>query len=299
MDIRHLKTFVAIADYGTFGAAGDAVFLSQSAVSQHVRIIEEFLGFKIFDRTVRPPALTARGVMLLESAKKIVKEYESAIQNLTGEELSGKLSLGTIRASFKGALPRVLAILRHRYPRLHINVNTAVSNDLISNVETGLLDAAIIPSGITLKKNLCWRPYTNEHLVVVADINTMGSTDIELLENSPYIKYSSSSAVALMIEKEILRRNIRVNSRMDIDALEPILGLVQHGLGVSVLPEPVGGEPFPPTIRKVPFGDPPLNRQWGIIYQNSSVKEKIISLLHNELFKLSGSPDFNHGPKSL
>ena len=53
MDIRHLKTFIAIADYGTFGAAGEVVFLSQSAVSQQVRTIEEFFGFKIFDRTVR------------------------------------------------------------------------------------------------------------------------------------------------------------------------------------------------------------------------------------------------------
>jgi DNA-binding transcriptional LysR family regulator len=88
-------------------------------------------------------------------------------------------SLGTIRASFKGALPKALAILRHRYPRLRIHVH----------------------------------------------------------------------------------------SRINIDALEPIIRMVQHGLGVSVLPEPVGGEPLPPNIRKIPFGDPPLKRQLGIIYQ--------------------------------
>jgi DNA-binding transcriptional LysR family regulator len=293
MDIRHLKTFVAIADYGTFGAAGEAVFLSQSAVSQHVRIIEEFLGFKIFDRTVRPPALTAPGAVLLEGARKIVKEYDSITRNLTGDGLSGRLSLGTIRASFKGALPKALAILRHRYPQLRIHVQTAVSTDLIPSVESGRLDAAIIPSGTTVKKNLCWLPYTNESLVVVADINTKGNTDIELLENSPYIKYFSHSTAAIMIDKEFLRRDIQVNSRIDIDALEPIIRMVEHGHGVSVLPEPVGGEPFPPNIRKIPFGDPPLKRQLGIIYQKSSTKEKIISVLHNELFKLSGSPDFN------
>jgi len=299
MDIRHLKTFIAIADYGTFGAAGEAVFLSQSAVSQHVRIIEEFFGFKIFDRTVRPPALTERGVMLLESAKKIVKEYENMMQNLTGDGLSGRLSLGTIRASFKGALPKALVILRHRYPQLRIHVKTAVSTDLITSVVAGHMDAAIVPSGIAIKKNICWLPYTNEPLVVVADINTKGNTDIEVLENSSYIKYFSHSTAALMIDKEFLRRNIRVNSRIDIDALEPIIRMVEHGLGVSVLPEPVGGEPFPPNIRKIPFGDPPLKRQLGIIYQKSSTKEKIISVLHNELFKLSGSPDFTNEAKSL
>jgi DNA-binding transcriptional LysR family regulator len=258
-----------------------------------VRIIEESLGFKIFDRTVRPPALTAPGAMLLEGARKIVKEYDRIIRNLTGDGLSGRLSLGTIRASFKGALPRALAILRHRYPQLRIHVQTAVSTDLITSVESGRLDAAIIPSGTTVKKNLCWLPYTNEALVVVADINTKGNTDIELLENSPYIKYFSHSTAALMIDKEFLRRNIHVHSRIDIDALEPIIRMIEHGLGVSVVPEPVGGEPFPPNIRKIPFGDPPLKRQLGIIYQKSSTKEKVISVLHNELFKLSGSQDFN------
>ena len=299
MDIRHLKTLVAIADYGTFGAAGDAVFLSQSAVSQQVRAIEEFLGFKIFDRTVRPPALTARGVILLESARKIVKEYDSIIQNLTGDELSGRLSLGTIRASFKGTLPKALAILRHRYPQLRIHVQTASSTELVASVVTGQMDAAIIPSGTAIKKNLCWLPYSNEPLVVVADSNIKGNTDIELLENSPYIKYASHSSAALLIDKEFMRRNIRVNSRIDIDAMEPIIRMVEHGLGVSVLPEPVGGDPFPPNIRKIPFGSPPLKRQLGIIHQKSSTKQKLISALHNELFKLSGSPEFSDEEKDL
>jgi len=292
MDIHHLKTFIAIADYGTFGAAGDALFLSQSAVSQQVRKIEAFFGAKMFDRTVRPPALTASGVMLLERARKVVKEYDSITQNLTGDELSGRLSLGTIRASFKGALPKALAILRHRYPQLRIHVHTTVSADLITSVVTGRLDTAIVPDGITLKENLCWLPYTREPLVVLADMDAKGNTDIELLENSPYIKYFNNSSVALMIDKEILRRNVRIHSRINIDALEPIIRMVEHGLGVSVLPEPVGGEPLPPNIRKIPFGDPPLKRQLGIIYQKSSAKEKIISVLHKELFRLSGSPDF-------
>ena len=294
MEIRHLKTLVAIADYGTFGAAGDAVFLSQSAVSQQVRAIEEFLGFKIFDRTVRPPALTARGAMLLESAKKIVKEYENVIQNLTGDGPSGRLSLGAIRASFKGALPKVLTILRDRYPQLHVNVQTAISRDLIASIESGVLDAAIIPSGPVIKKNLRWLPYTYERFVVLSDVNAKGHTDKELLESSPYIRYFSHSAAAMMIDKELSRRNIRVHSRIDIDALEPIIGLVEQGLGVSVVPEPLGSGPLPANIRRVLFGDPPLKRQLGIIYQQSSSKEKIISLLRNELYKLSGFPDLTN-----
>ncbi len=293
MDIRHLRTLVAIVEYGTFGAAGDAVYLSQSAVSQQVRAIEEFLGFKIFDRTVRPPALTARGAILLDGAKKIVTAYDETIQSLTGDRPSGQLMLGAIRASFKSVLPKALAILRDRYPDLHVHVQTAVSKDLVASVEAGALDAAIIASGRELKKNLCWLPYTNEHFVVLADLHAKGQTDKELLENSPYIRYFSNSSAAFMIDKELDRRNISVHSRIDIDALEPIVGLVEQGLGVSIVPEPVGSTLLSSKIRRIPFGEPHLVRQLGIVYQQTSTKEKVISLLHNELHKLSGYPEFS------
>lgn len=162
MDIRHLKTLIAIADYGTFGAAGEAVFLSQSAVSQQVRIIEEFLGVKIFDRTVRPPALTAQGSMVLEGARKIIKEYDRITRKMSGDGLSGRLVIGAIRASIKGALPKALAILRHRYPQLRIQLHTGSSSDLIAKVEHGSLDAAIAPKDTKLTDTLDWLPYTSE-----------------------------------------------------------------------------------------------------------------------------------------
>lgn len=292
MDIRHLKTLIAIADYGTFVAAGEAVCLTQSAVSQQVRIVEEFLGVKIFDRTIRPPALTAQGEMVLEGARKIVKEYERITRKMSGDGLSGRLVIGAIRASFKGALPKALAILRHRYPQLRIQAHTGSSSDLITKVEHGSLDAAIVPNDPNLKETLNWLPYTSEPLMVIADMETKGNADIELLENAPYIKYFNNSSVALLIDTEIQRRNMHVHAEIHSDALDAIIRLVEHGLGVSVLPEPVGGESFPPNIRKIPFGDPPLKRQLGIIYQKYLEKEKIVSVLHNELFKLSGSPDF-------
>ena len=70
-------------------------------------------------------------------------------------------------------------------------------------------------------------------------------------------------------------------------------------LFVGAVPEPAGGDPLPPNIRKIPFGDPPLKRQLGIVYQKSSANEKLISVLHNELYKLSGSPEFTDEEKKL
>ncbi len=66
MDLRHLKTSIAIAEHGSFAAAADAVGLTQSAVSLHVKALEETLHTKLFDRTTRPPRLNDGGRALVE-----------------------------------------------------------------------------------------------------------------------------------------------------------------------------------------------------------------------------------------
>ena len=293
MNINHLKTLLAIVDHGTFGAAANAVFLTQSAVSQQVQLIEEAFGMQIFDRSSRPFVLTSSGVTLVEGARKIVEDYESLKQKISGEKLSGRIAIGAIRASFKGAFPKALKILRNRYPNLQIHVYTSISPELTKRIANRRLDAAIVPSDTILDDNLCWLPYTIEPLMVLAEKDTKGSTDKEILEQSTYIKYCNNSSVAQITDSEILRRRIKVRAEIHSDTLDAVIRMVEQGLGISVLPQPVGGESLPENIRTIPFGDPPLKRQLGIIHLKSSTKSNIITALHTELFKLSGSPSFS------
>jgi len=292
LDIRHLKTLIAIADHGTFGSAGRAVGLTQSAVSQQVQVIEEHLMVKLFDRTMRPPVLTTHGVTLLEGARRIICEYERVISSVAGDQLSGNLMLGAIRTSFTGVLPKALSILRERYPRLRINVKTEDSRDLVSMVTTGRLDAAVIPSERMLTEGLHWLPFTIEPLKVIAHKETRGGIDKELLERYPYLRFNRDVPIAHMIDDEIHRRNIQVAEEMHIDTFAAIIHMVSHGLGVAIVPEQAIDEPFPQSVRTVPFGNPPLQRVIGIIHQETSAKIRVIEALHDELCRYSGSLDF-------
>jgi len=288
MEIHHLKTFIAITDNGTFGAAGNVVGLTQSAVSQQIKAIEEHLGVKLFDRSVRPPALTVHGLTLLEGAKKIVKEYEITTKATKGEGISGTLVLGAIRTSFVGVLPKALSNLRERYPQLRIHAQTLDSYDLVSMLTAGRLDAGIIPDGIQLKGNISWLPFAVEPLVVISSAEIRGKTDKYILENSPFINFSRKVPSANLINEEIHKRSINVHIEMNIDSYAAIIQLVSHGLGVSVVPEQARGEGFPLNIRKIPFGTPPIKRELGIIHQKESTKIKIISALYFELCELCG-----------
>jgi DNA-binding transcriptional LysR family regulator len=290
MDIYHLKTFIAIAENGTFGAAGKVVGLTQSGVSQQIKTIEERLGVTLFDRTIRPPALTVNGLTLLEGARRIVKEYEFTARATRGEKLTGNLILGAIRTSFTGALPKALSDLRERYPHIRIHAHTLDSEELISRVRAGRLDAAIVPSGVHLKENIKWLPFAIEPLVVISKMENKGKTDRDVLESSPFLKFSRKVPTADLITEEIRRRNINIDVEMNIDSFAGIISMVSHGLGVSIVPEQAGGEALPANIRKIPFGEPQIKRILGIVCPQESPKNDIIQVLHSVLCSLCGHP---------
>jgi len=293
LDIRQLKTLIAIADHGTFGGAADAVGLTQSAVSQHVRAMENDLQIKLFDRAQRPPKLTAQGQTLVEAARKLVLQYEQIVSNLSGGRLTGSLHLGAMRTAPSGALPEALAVLRERFPELRIHVLTGDTKELPGMVLTGRIDAAIIPDQADLTREYRWMPFAVEPMRVIAPAYAEGATDRELLESYPYIRFSRPVPSSHTIEHEIHRRDIKVSEMMAIDSFAGIVEMVAHGLGVSVVPQQVKERPFPDGIRHIPFGDPPVSRTIGLIDKRNGGKSQLVDALHDELWRLSGSPSFS------
>lgn len=292
VDIRQLKTLIAIADHGTFRGAADAVGLTQSAVSQHIRAVEDDLQLRLFDRSQRPPKLTVQGQTLVEAARKLVDEYERIVSNLSEGRLVGALHLGAIRTAPFSALPEALVVLRERFPELRIHVLTGDTTELPGMVMTGRIDAAIVPGEANLPREYRWMPFAVEPMWVIAPIHAEGATDRELLEGYPFIRFNRPVPSAYAIEQEIRRREIQVSEVMAIDSFAGIVEMVTHGLGVSVVPQQSYYRPFPPGIRHVAFGEPPISRTVGIIDKRGGGKSLLVDALHAELWRLSGSPAF-------
>src|SRR5215510_7707706 len=111
MEIRQLKAFVAIADLGTFTAGAQRVNVTQAAVSMQIRQLEDEVGTPLFFRTPRRVLLTEAGEYLLERARRILREHDSALEEiaeLTGAQ-RGRLRIGTASAMVTADyLPSVL-----------------------------------------------------------------------------------------------------------------------------------------------------------------------------------------------
>ena len=119
--------------------------------------------------------------------------------------------------------------------------------------------------------------------MVIAPAGTPGDSDRELLESLPFIRFKRFAWAGRIIDTHLRARGIQVRPGMEIDSLEAVAGMVVNGLGVFVAPSRPIAEPFPPGIRALPFGVPPMTRGVGITERTESAKTDMVRALYDEL----------------
>ena len=264
MDIKSLYTLVAIAEHGSFLAASRALGLSPAAVSLHVKVIEDELGLSLFDRSVRPPALTEPGHRILARARSVIDAWEQ-LGDAAPAEIGGALSLGAIPTVVGSMLAPALARLRRQRPQLRITLTTAYSEELEDRVNRGLLDAALMMQPLSPPLDLRFEPIIVEPFHVVAPLVGEGHDDLSLLQALPYIRFRRHAWISHLIDAELSRRRVRLDAAMEIDTLSGVLALVENGLGASIVPARQLSTLRASSIRSVPFGKPVVSRAVGLL----------------------------------
>lgn len=282
MLFRALRTLIAIARQGSFAAAGDALGLTQAAVSTHMRQLEELLQTRIFDRVGRNQVLNHDGRLVLERAKRIVELYAQIGEGL-GEagQFRGELLIGAVFSIQTGALGPTLAQLRGRYPQLKIKVLHGMSVDLAQRVEHAELDAALITEPMhTLPTDFEWTTLESEPFYVVAHRDTPRRSDAELLGEHPFIRLDPRAWAGGMIDSELRRRGIAINEMMELDSLQAALMMVEQRLGVTVMA--LGRRRAAELAGQfclVPFGDPAARRNVGVYQRQDHSRKALVGVL--------------------
>ena len=289
MKLEHLRTLVALAEQRSFARAGAAVGLSQSAVSLHLKALEESLGASLLDRAHRPPILTERGQAVVEQARRMLELSDAIAGIAAAESLVGALAVGAVPTALGSALPPALKTLRAAHPHLRIQVQSGLSGDLAARVRAGALDAAITTGPARPIRGLRQREIGREPLVVIAPADAPEIGDAALLAAYPFIWFNRQTWAGAEIERLLAARELEVAEEMEVDSLEAIVAMVGQGLGVGIVPQRLGAPPFPPTLKAVPFGDPPTARTLALLERRVSPKRRLTDALYAELRQLAGS----------
>jgi len=289
MSLRAFRTLVAIAEHGSFAAAARTVNLSQSAVSTQMRGLEDELGVALFDRTTRPPALSEAGQALVAKARELIAAYEDIQSAVTSDgAVEGRIRLGAVGSTLTGVLPPVLSIIRERYPNLHIEIVSGFSEELLQQVGSRALDAAIVSDYDGGRRDLAWRPFLTEPLIMIAPPDATEVSPKKLAQTYPFIRYSPTAAVGRIIDRALREANLKVRETMRLDWLEAIEAMVHHGHGIAVVPE----RRFPGhalfDVKRIVFGGARHRRTLGIVQPAESPKQRLIDVLLAELNAAGG-----------
>lgn len=285
MSLRALRTLVAIAQYGSFVRAAEAVCLTQSAVSLHVRSLEEDFNAPLFDRTRRVPVLTEAGHRAVERAREILSLYDGIASEL-GEngELTGRLRVGAIQTALAGPLPAALAALRKAHPRFRVMVNSGMSAELAIRIDAGDLDAAITTEPVKPHPaGLVSTPLYQDSFWIIAP-KGIDSVDVKnLLQENAFIRFDRRAWAGRTIDAELRRMRLRVQTEMELDSQEAIIEMVTTGLGVAVIPLSSHQLAKLPGLTCLPFSNPQTKRTVVLLEREERPAGRLAAALANAM----------------
>lgn len=283
MSVTLLRSLIAVSETETFAEAAARVHVSQAAIGQQMRRLEETLGVTLFDRDRKVPRLNPLGQALVPKARDVVQAYDGLLDDLTGEaQLFGEVTLGAVPSTLRGLVPRAVKQLIAAYPALRVRVVPGLSDDLAEQVERGALDAALLGPMPQPRDALLFHPVALEPFVLITAAELDGDDPLGLLNTQPYIRHTRRAAAGRLADDWLTRQKITLQPAMEMETLEAVASMVSHGLGVSVVPDICLPDPGFAGLRKLPLTRAPT-RELGLLSRADSAKRRLIDRLIEEV----------------
>jgi LysR family transcriptional regulator, regulator of the ytmI operon len=284
MEFRHLQTFQAIAQEGSFLKAAEKLQYAQSTITLHIQQLEAELGVKLFSRRGKRTELTIAGRMLLERADLLL--YHAANLQQTMSDLvageAGHIRIGAIEPIASVYLPSILTQFCREHPKVRLTLEVGVTQIISQRVTTGAIDLAICsPPGANL--GLTFELLFQDAIALLIPENhrlaTKNTISISSLVQERLILTEEHCPYRNILEQALLTRGINPFSGIEIMSLEALKQMVKYGLGIGVIPTSALASPPPDTIVKN-LSELDLKLPVGIVfYSEASLSGSILNSL--------------------
>lgn len=253
VELRQLEYFVAVARHGQFTRAADAVWVTQSALSQQIRRLEAEVGVVLLRRTSRGVRLTAAGEDLLAHAQVVLDELARAREEL-GRHAG--VTRGRVRVAATTIdtprLPGALAAFHREHPGLQVALRHASSADVVGLVATGEVDVGVAGLGRDVPAGVSTEQLSDEPMsaMLPAGDRLAGAPELDLadLAGRPFILADPGSGLREAVMAACQRAGFSPVPLFEISDPATVRHLVGAGLGVSVAPTPWFEVPGPEVV---------------------------------------------------
>jgi DNA-binding transcriptional LysR family regulator len=277
MDSQFLESFVTVVESGSIAEAARRLNLTAAGVAQRIRALEREFGVRLVFRSGRSARATEAGVAILTQAGELLRRVRDLKSIATVDELAGELRLGTMQTALAGVLPDILSLMMNNYPRIRVDILRGGSHELYNKLLNDAVDAAIIAEPpFTIPKTLGWRVLREEPLIVLATAGAPVRNPHKLLASEPFIRLERNSWGGRLVDGYLRHVDIRPLDRFEIDAPEAIAGMVNRGLGVSLMPDWAPPWPSGLSLHKLSLPANPFARRIGLIWTKASVRSRLV-----------------------
>ena len=196
------------------------------------------MGVKLFDRTGRSATLNSAGQRAIPLAEEILRLFGRMGAADSGNDFHGALRIGAIGTVQTGILPQALVALKSQAPFIETNLVPGVSLNLLSQVDAGELDLAImIRPPFSLPKDLHAEVIAREAFVLITSKDVVGDDPLAILAEQPFVRYDRGSFGGRLVTQFLKQQKIHVHQALELDELDAIVKMVRSGLGVSLVPK--------------------------------------------------------------
>lgn len=273
-----IEVFVATAEELSITAAAQRLRASPSAVSQQLTNLETALGTPLLDRSQRPMRLTRSGALFLRRAQTVLNEAARARAELAMQDPSTltRLRLGMIEDFEADVTPQLLAAMAVDLSNCQFLLETGPSHRLLDKLDQRALDMAVAADIGDVADWMEIHPILEEpFLAVVPKDVDMSGDPMPVLRQMPLILYTERHHMGRQIASHLVRLNLTLNHRFELDSYNAIMALVANGAGWTIL-TPLAllhARRFRAAAQVVPLPFSPLSRSISLTARKSVLEE--------------------------
>ncbi len=271
MHIETLKVFCDLAETGSFSLAASKNFITQSAVSQQIRGLEERYGRELVERSKGNVRLTQAGTVLYQAGKEIVQKYreiEDSLQSLS-RSVAGTVRIATVYSVGLYELSSPLKSYLQTFPDVNIHLEYTRVNKIYEDASRGDIDLGIVayPSK---RPQIQLTPFREDRLVLICapqhPFASLQRINMKKLDREKFVGFERDIPTRRALDRIFRQHSVKVQYTMEMDNVETMKRAVEIGAGIAIVPEPsVSLEVENETLKVVQFSGEALMRPLGII----------------------------------
>lgn len=277
MQVESFKVFRDLVETQSFSKAAQLNYVTQSAVSQQVRAMEERFGIPLIERTSKKFGLTREGQMLYQTSRHVIQLYEGLqhqFQELRGV-ISGTIRVATVYSIGLHELPPYLKAFLKEYPQVNVHVEYRRSNQVYEDILQGTVDIGLVAFPAQ-RKNIKVEAFRKDKLVLIcAPENALAkgaSARLAEVAKARFVGFESDIPTRRAVDRMFRERGLEVKPVMEFDNVETVKRAVEIDAGVSIVPRAtVEQEVRNGTLKALEISGGDFHRPLGILYRNGRI----------------------------